>query len=204
MKRILCLVAMAQFFCSCGVDKPKEEKGNRDSVTDENVMKDPKNFFRDCKYLFAKASRLDSILYTQTELNVQTANEAIKSFTDYAYYCANDSISPVFLIKTAQIASTINNITQAKMTLEKCIQDYQNFEGLPTAIFLLAQLYDEKEYLNNEQEAKRLYEEVIARFPDSPEAESARGAIKFLGLTDKEIIKKLKQEQNKSSKVTIQ
>jgi hypothetical protein len=203
MNKIICILFPALFLFSCGGDKEKETKVNKDSLSDADLMKDPKNYFKDCKALFAKATKLDSILYTQTELNKNTASDAIKAFSDYAYYCSNDSLSPIFLIKTAQVAVAINNITQAKLTLEKCIEMYPKFEGLPAAMFLLGQLYDEKEYLNNEAEAKRIYEEIIAKFPNSPEAESAKGAIKFLGMTDKQIINQLKQEQNSTPKVSI-
>jgi outer membrane protein assembly factor BamD (BamD/ComL family) len=204
MNKIFYILFPALFLFSCGGDKEKENKVNKDSLADAELMKDPKNYFKDCKALFAKATKVDSILYTQTEINKNTANEAIKAFSDYAYYCANDSLSPIFLIKTAQVAVAINNIVQAKLTLEKCIETYPKFEGLPAAMFLLGQLYDEKEYLNDEQEAKRIYEDLIAKYPNSPEAESAKGAIRFLGMSDKQIINQLNQEKNSTPKVNIQ
>ena len=149
---------------------------------------------------------VDSVLYTQTDVNKETANKAIKAFTDYAYYCGNDSLSPIFLIKTAQIATAVNNYAQAKIVLEKCISDYPKFEGVPTALFLLGSLYDEETYLNNEEEARRLYQQVIDQYPNSPEVESAKGALKFIGMTDREVMKELKKQskQNKASNVTIQ
>ncbi|MBK9283873.1 MAG: tetratricopeptide repeat protein [Sphingobacteriaceae bacterium] len=196
------LVNLLMLSCS---DKEKEKVTVKDSIiTDDDKYRDPKNYFKDCKALFAKAQKLDSILYTQEELDKNTANQAIKAFTDYAYYCKNDSLSPIFLIKTAQVALAINNVTQAKVNLEKCIQDYYQFEGIASAFFLLGQLYDEKEYLNNEEEARRIYQELIDRYPNSPEAESAKGAIKYLGMTDKEIINELKREAKSQPKVTIQ
>jgi len=198
------LAAMLLMLSACS-DAKKETSQNKDSLdVDEARLRDPKNYFKDCKRLFASAQYMDSVLYTQNELDKASANKAIKAFTDYAYYCANDSLSPIFLIKTAQVAIAINNITQAKVTLEKCIQDYSRFEGIPAAMFLLAQLYDEKEQLNNEAEARRLYEEIVTNYPTSPEAESAKGAIKFLGMTDKEIIRELKKQEKEAPKVTIQ
>lgn len=199
---LLSALLLATSSCS---DNKKEEVVKKDSLNlDEAKLRDPKNYFKDCKMLFDKAQYMDSVLYTQTELDKESANKAIKAFTDYAYYCANDSLSPIFLIKTAQVAVAINNITQAKVTLEKCIQDYSRFEGIPSAMFLLAQLYDEKEQLNNEAEAKRLYEAIITNYPNCPEVESAKGAIKFLGMTDKEIIRELKKQEKQTPNVTIQ
>ena len=206
MKQLIFILLSSIFLLSSSCsDNKKEEALKKDSLNlDESKLRDPKNYFKDCKMLFEKAQYMDSVLYTQTDLDKESANQAIKAFTDYAYYCANDSLSPVFLIKTAQVAVAINNITQAKVTLEKCIQDYSRFEGIPSAMFLLAQLYDEKEQLNNEAEARRLYEAIIANYPNSPEVESAKGAIKFLGMTDKQIIRELKRQEKDEPKVSIQ
>jgi len=191
---------------SCG-NKKEEVKAQK--IADDSILGDapldPKNYFKDCKRLFDHAQEVDSILYTKTEVNKVLANKAIKAFTDYAYYCHNDSLSPIFLIKAGQVAQSINNAPQAKVVLEKCIEEYPNFEGIPTALFLLGQLYDEKIYLNNEEEARRLYTEIVNKYPNSPEAESAKGALRFIGKTDKEIIEELKKDlvKQKNTSVTI-
>lgn len=199
MKQSFLIICFFSFLvASCG-DSNSEKKGNKDSTS--NL--DPKNYFKDCKRLFGNAQKMDSILYTQTELDPTSANNAIKAFTDYAYYCGNDSLSPIFLIKTGQVATAINNIPQAQKALEKCLEAYPNFEGKTTAMFLLAQLYDEKAYLNNEEEARRLYEEIINNYPNSAEVESARGALKLIGKSDKEIMEELKKQAKEEPKVQI-
>jgi predicted Zn-dependent protease len=162
---------------------------------EDEIGTDPKNFFKDCRKLLANAQKNDSILFTQTEISKPMANKALKAFTNYAYYCGNDSLGPVFLIKAAQVATAVDNAPQAKMVLEKCIEDYPEFSNISAAIFLLAQLYDEQTYLNNEEEARRLYEEIIAKYPKSPEALSAKGALRFIGKTDKEIMEQLKKDE---------
>ncbi len=184
------------FIYSCNPDKVSDKKMSAvpDSSAHAKQYRDPKNYFRDCKLLLNEATRMDSTLYQQLEVNQALGNEAIKAFTDYAYYCGNDSLSPIFLIKTAQIATSLNNIPQAKIALDKCIADYPKFKSVSAAIFLLAQLYDEQNYLNNEEEARRLYQEIIDKYPNSAEASSAKGALKFIGKTDKEMIDQLKKE----------
>jgi outer membrane protein assembly factor BamD (BamD/ComL family) len=126
-------------------------------------------------------------LFSQTELDTISAQKAIIAFTDYANYCQTDSLSPIFLIKTAQVARAINNIPQAKVVLDKCIADYPNFKSRPAALFLLAQLYDDNNYMNDENEAKRLYQKIIDEYPHSDWTMSAKGAIEFIGKSDIEI-----------------
>ena len=152
-------------------------------------------FTADCRELRREAFRMDSILLTHMEMDQAEAQKAIEAFTNLAHYCPGDSISPVYLVKTAQVARAINNIPQAKLALDKCIADYPNFNNRAAALFLLGQLYDEVTYLNNEEEAKVLYRKIIDEHPKSSWAESAKGALRFIGKSDQQIIEELKKKR---------
>lgn len=150
-----------------------------------------------CDSLKRLALKSDSVLLSQMEIDQAAARAGIKAFADFANFCPTDSLSPIYLIKCAQVARAINQIPQAKLVLEKCVRDYPQFKDRPAALFLLAQLYDEVTYLNNEEEAKKLYEQIITEYPSSDWAHSARGAMQFLGKSDAEIIKELKKKKAK-------
>lgn len=151
----------------------------------------------DCDSVKRLALKSDSILLSQMEIHEPSARTAIKAFADFANFCPSDSLSPIYLIKCAQVARAIKQVPQAKVVLEKCINDYPQFKNRAAAMFLLAQLYDEVTYLNNEQEAKRLYEQIITEYPKSDWAQSAHGALQFLGKSDAEILKELKKKAGK-------
>jgi outer membrane protein assembly factor BamD (BamD/ComL family) len=155
------------------------------------------DYLSNCKHLYGEALHMDSVLLSQNEVVYESANKAIKAFTDFAYYCASDSLSPIYLIKTAQIARVIDNIPQAKIALEKCMDGYPNFNNRAAAIFLLAQLYDEATYLNDEHEARKLYQKIIEEYPKSEWAMNAKAAVKLLGKTDEEIIKEFTKKNGK-------
>lgn len=150
-----------------------------------------------CDSLRREARYMDSVLLGATDIVRATANRAIKAFTGFAFHCVSDSMSPVYLIKTAQVARVINNIPQAKVALDRCIDAYPAFGQRPAAIFLLAQLYDEATYLNDEQEARKLYRRILEEYPKSEWAPAAESAIKFLGKTDEEIIREFTSKQKK-------
>jgi tetratricopeptide (TPR) repeat protein len=200
---IVCFSLLLFIFNSCSDNKPVSAEtpvSRRDTVKSDflkQAERDPKNYITDCKTLYAEARKKDSILMTDLEADVKHANEAIKAFTDFAYYCKNDSLAPVFLIKTAMVARSIDNIPQAKIVLDKCIADYPDFRNLPEAIFLLAQLYDEPGYLNSEVEAQRLYKQILEEYPKSPIIPTVKGALKMIGKTDKELMEEIKKK-NKS------
>lgn len=170
----------------------KNETDNTSAQSD--TLKKQVSNFTNCKSLVANAAKMDSLLLSQTEIDTLMANKAMKAFTDYAYYCQSDSMSPIYLIKTAQVARAINNIPQAKLVLDHCINAYTSFKDRPAAIFLLAQLFDEPTYLNNEYEAGKLYQKILDEYPKSEWALSAKGALVFLGKSDQEMMKEFKKK----------
>ena len=193
----LLIIVCSFLLFSCSQNSKNEEGKKQNSQENDSTSHLAKNYLTDCKKLFAEARRMDSILLSQTEVDKNAAGKSIKAFTDFAYYCQNDSLSPVYLIKTAQVARAINNIPQAKLVLERCIETYPLFKNRPAAIFLLAQLYDDETYLNNETEAKRLYEQILNEYPKSDWVLSAKGAIAFIGKTDTEILNEFKKKNKK-------
>ncbi len=182
MKKIVLSLVLLTLLVSCN------NKNNAENENGENG-KNKGAYFSDCKKLKSQAFYMDSILFTQMELDTVSAQKAIIAFTEFANYCQSDSLSAIFLVKTAQVARAINNIPQAKMALDKCIEDYPNFKERPAALFLLGQLYDDHNYMNDENEAKRLYQKIIDDYPKSEWAMSAKGAIAFIGKSDEEITK---------------
>lgn len=188
MKAFIILSSALLFLVACNsssTDAKQNDLVTKDSV--KTVIDTPVT--KDCAVLYKSALAMDSLILTQTEVNADIANRSIRAFTDYAFYCESDSMSPIYLVKTAQIAMAINNANQAKVVLDRCISNYPKFKNKPAAMFMLGQLYDEQHLLNNEEEAKKIYEALIYEFPKSDWATNAKAAIKLLGKTDEQIIK---------------
>ena len=188
MKAFIILSSALVFLVACNsssTDAKQNDLVTKDSV--KTVIDTPVT--KDCAVLYKSALAMDSLILTQTEVNADIANRSIRAFTDYAFYCESDSMSPIYLVKTAQIAMAINNANQAKVVLDRCISNYPKFKNKPAAMFMLGQLYDEQHLLNNEEEAKKIYEALIYEYPKSDWATNAKAAIKLLGKTDEQIIK---------------
>src|SRR5687767_12431201 len=115
-------------FSRCADNEPvKHEAAKKVDTTEKKITRSNKTFFSDCRVLLQDARKMDSILLTQNEIDKNSANKAISTFVDYANYCHNDSLGPIYLVKCAQVSRAINNIPQAKLALEKCLQDYPAF-----------------------------------------------------------------------------
>jgi outer membrane protein assembly factor BamD (BamD/ComL family) len=177
------------------------DKGNKETLATvaaaDSSNKPKPSYLGQCRKLFAEARKMDSILLQQNDIDKPSADKAIVAFTDFAYYCQSDSMSPVYLIKSAQVARAIENIPQAKKVLDHCIENYPSFKDRPAALFLLAQLYDEHNYLNDENEARKLYQQILDDYPKSPWAASAKGAIDFIGKSDDEIMQEITKKKKR-------
>jgi tetratricopeptide (TPR) repeat protein len=198
MKKLNLLV-FTFIICSCG---EKEQVTQQISTPDTTSNKGAYTETRpsDCGVAYKEVLALDSVLMQHAEINQAVANEAIKKFADFAYYCESDSLSPVYLIKVAQIALAINNPNQAKVVLEKCIDNYPKFNNRPVAIFLMAQLYHEPKWLNNPDEARKWYQKIIDDFPKTDWSTSAAAAMQLIGKTDEQIIQEFEKKNSKKKK----
>lgn len=176
---------------------------NKSGTETENVLPEKKQntsqpgYMNECFKLYQEALKNDSIILAANEVNTEVANKAIKAFSDFSFYCKTDSLAPVYLLKAGQIAQSINNIPQAKISFEKVISDFPNYGNRGAAMFLLAQLYDEPQYLNNEEKARELYERIMSTFPNSEWARNALAARQLLGKTDEQIIQEFLKKNKK-------
>ncbi|MGE0568171.1 MAG: tol-pal system YbgF family protein [Bacteroidia bacterium] len=195
MKKLISLL-LVLILCSCG---EKEQVVQQVSAPDTTENKGAYTEIRpsDCGFALKEVMTIDSILMQHTELNQEMANKAIKKFADYAYYCESDSLSPVYLIKVAQIALAINNPNQAKVVLEKCIDNYPKFNNRPVALFLMAQLYHEPKWLNNPDEARKWYQKIIDDFPKTDWSVNAQAAMQLIGKSDEQIIREFEKKNSK-------
>ena len=141
-----------------------------------------------CSLLFKEVKRLDNILLNATALDNSVAEQAIRTFYDFASHCRQDTLAPVFLLKAGQVAQSIRKYTQAQAFFTKCIDDFPKFKSRGAAMFLLAQLYDDASMLNNESEARTIYHQIIREYPNSSYANDAKACIKNIGKTDEQLI----------------
>lgn len=171
-------------FLSCG--NPNGDTKTETAKTDSAAATQP--LAGDCSAYLKAAKKADSVLMVATTMNKADAEKALSAFNQFASFCNLDTLAPVFLLKGGQVARSIGNFTQAQAMLKQCADEYPKFKNRGAALFLSAQLYDEATMLNDETEAKKLYEEIIKVYPKTPYAADAKAAIANLGKTDEQLI----------------
>lgn len=182
-KKISISIAIIGLIASCA--------NNNDVKNDEIVKQDSvKTVFiaGDCNMLLREAQKTDSILLKSNSVNANLAEQAINAFNNFASACKDDSLAPVFLVKAGQIAQSVGKFQQSQVLLQKCADEFPKFRNRGAALFLLAQVYDDASMLNNELEAKKIYEQIIKEYPNTAWDRDAKACIKNLGKTDEQLV----------------
>jgi len=182
LKNIIGMAGCSMVLLSC--NPTTEEQANVTGKTDTVVTAST----GDCDTYYAQAKASDETLMRAQVLDKDVAAKAITDFSTYASHCKNDSLAPVFYLKAGQVAQAIGKYTQAQAMLNNCINDYPKFKNRGAALFIMAQLYDDPKMLNNEPEAKKLYEQIISEYPETAYANDSKAAIHNLGKTDEELV----------------
>lgn len=182
-KKISILLSTIVIVSSCGNgnDEKKEEVLKADSTKAVVIS-------GDCGILYTDAMRMDSILLKANSVNATLAEQSINAFNNFASTCKDDSLAPVFLVKAGQIAQSVGKFQQSQILLKKCVDEFPKFRNRGAAMFLLAQVYDDPSMLNNEPEAKKIYEQIITEYPNTAWDRDAKACIKNLGKTDEQLV----------------
>ena len=180
--RIGYLIITVVFFAACGNNSKTEQQKletKKDTVTVQ---------LSECETLLKEAKQSDDILMKATDVNKNVAETAIINFYNFANICKTDSLAPVFLVKAGQVAQTIGQYSQAQAFFVKCKDEFPDFKNRGAALFLLAQLYDDASKLNNESEARTIYNQIIREYPKSTFASDSKACIQNIGKTDEQLV----------------
>ncbi|MBI9036736.1 MAG: tetratricopeptide repeat protein [Bacteroidales bacterium] len=141
----------------------------------------------------SKINELESNLFSSEDmvLNRKQASELVNAYIDYADKFPDDTLSPEYIFKAADICMNILNPSKAIWFFDRIIREYPDYRKVPESMFLKAYVYD-----NNMQSydlARKLYTEFIEKYPDNEFADDARVSIQNLGKTPEEIIKEIEE-----------
>lgn len=171
--RIFAPLFLLLFAASCGNDETVDQPVKSKVAIREELLND--------------VHLQEAEMHKSPELNTVTANLAIKAYYDFTSMFPDDSLSPDFIFKSAEIATATQQYPQALKDYQMIEEKYSDYKLYPESLFLQASLFDN--YLNDDAKAKAVYEKLIAKFPTSSYATDSKAAINNLGKTDEELHK---------------
>lgn len=129
-------------------------------------------------------------LFDHAAFDQGSADMMIAEYKAYAQAFPLDSMAPEYLFRAAGMHKSNHQPELAIKLYDWVADNYQSWRRRPDVLYMKALTYDDD--LDQDGEAKRIYEQVINEYPEHPFARDARAMIENLGLTDEEIIAKFK------------
>ncbi len=175
------LVASIALFTlvSCGSNEPK--------VIEESILDlDPKVI------LLHQIDSLETEMHKSEEINNTIAAKALQAYFQYSKKYPSDSVTPDFVFKSAEILTALQQYPQAYSNYKTIAEKYPTYKLVQESLFLEASILDH--YLNEDDKAKIVYEDLIKRYPESSYAKDAKSSIENLGKSDEDLIKEFKKK----------
>lgn len=182
--RIVYLLAIAIFMGACG----GSESSNESAENQENVEVDL--YVINADHLLREIENREKALNEEGNgLNNHRGIRLMQAYAAYAERFGNTKAAPDYLYKAGEMAMAFELPVEAIKYFDRLYNEYSDadFEKRPYALFLKA-FVTENQSLNYE-EAERLYNDFIEKYPDHEMADDAEYSIKNMGKSPEELIR---------------
>ncbi len=153
---------------SCGDGKPAEVQA------DTHAM------------MVTKIDSLYKKMASSKMFNQNEAMEAMRMYVEFSTKYPNDSLTPEYLFRAADIAQGTGNYEQAAEYLETILEKHTMYVKYQDVLFSAALVYDN--YLENvnhgDERAIQLYDLIINKYPGSNYAEQSKTLKTYVGKPD--------------------
>jgi len=142
-------------------------------------------------------SILDTLLYGITDPKTQrlvpgVARQYMGLANTYARAYPDAPESPEKLYKSAEIARSIGAYQEALSIYSNIETYFPNYEKAPKALFMQAFTYAED--LQNDEQARALYEQFIEKYPNDDFVDDAQILLESLGKSNEEIFQQFENQ----------
>ncbi|HKR03659.1 MAG TPA: tetratricopeptide repeat protein [Bacteroidia bacterium] len=168
MKKTLLILLIAAAFASCKSEK--EKLSDRIKQGEKEMMSDS----------------------SQT-VNRKKAMEMVNLYKEYAEKFMEDTLAAEYLFRAGDISNGIGQYKQAIELYKKC-SEINTYSKQPVAFFLQGFIYETQ--LNDMQNAKRIYEEFLQKYPNHNLANDVNFSLANLGKSPEELIKMFEQNDS--------
>lgn len=170
------------FFAACSekkVQNPQEDARKELLALEKQLMNDPA---------------------TQTgndRLNDSLASKVVKAYLKFAETYPNDSLSPDYLFKAADVMRGQFRWENALEVLNLLVEKYPNDQRVPNALFFAGFMLHND--LGENNKATPYLERVTNEFPNHPLAKDAAMLLQTMHMSEDELIKMLEEKQQPQS-----
>ena len=131
-------------------------------------------------------------------LDQGTAMFAMRTYDEFASYFPDEAKSPEYLFKAGELANSLQLSQPALSYLGRVMSKYPTYKNAPYALFMQGMIYDDQ--LKDTANARKIYKQVIEKYPESQLAKDAQASINNLGKSVEELVREFEKNQAASAK----
>lgn len=151
----------------------------------------------------SKEKLQEQIIHAETELfsndkgtfvfDEKLVQKTIDAYQKYASAFPNDSLTPEYLFKKADLYRSLRNAEQAINTYNLITEKYPTYNKAPYCLFLKGFIYENE--LNHIEKAKESYQTFLDTYPNHDLADDVAFSLKNIGKTPEQLIKEFEEQQ---------
>ena len=148
-----------------------------------------------------KIDATDKLMMADTLMKDDSlASQQYNTLSEFALKFPKDEKTPVYLLKSADLASRLKRTMQAFLIYKKVNEDFPNTKQGADGMFMMAFLY-ENNFKNNDK-AKEYYTLFINKYPDHPFVKDAKASLDMLnsGKTIEDMVKEWEAKTDSTAK----
>ena len=130
---------------------------------------------------------MEAGLNLDSEFDTLKVTNLIRTYAEFSNACPNDSLTPEYLTRRADLLRGMGKIREAITQLLSVHDGFPNYDRNVMCALLVGYLYENE--LGDDEMAEKMYRNVIELYPDSREAEISRQSIKHLGVSPEDVVR---------------
>lgn len=149
------------------------------------------------KKLQAEVDRVEKIIY-EDSTGIPDRNKAlelIQAYENYANAFPEDTLSPEYLFKGAEVAMNMNMSGRAIEYHQRILNSWPDYSKASYSLFLQAFIYENQ--MQQLETARKLYQEFIQKYPEHPLADDAQVSLDNMGKSIEELIEAWEKQESK-------
>lgn len=137
---------------------------------------------------------LDLSLREDLQPDTAKSNKMIAWCLEYANRFPEDSLAPVYMLKSAQIQINSGEFEKGLATLDSIIELYPGFEDVAICQYLKGEAYEQNQEYDKAREAYTLF---VTNYPDHYLAPDTRKMLPLVGLSPEEQLQRVLDSKKK-------
>lgn len=133
-----------------------------------------------------------TVINDQLGLVDSIANKLVMEYVEYADLYPEDSKSPVYLYKAADLSNGLGMPLNAIKLYERVYADFNAYEKAPLCLFISGFIYENQ--VRNMDKAREKYELFLEKYPEHQLRHDVEVTLKNLGKTPEEIIQEFENQ----------